>query len=50
LAPDVEKRETTVSYGMSFRWKVDEKSGSMMPLNVTSDFKSDLIGAGFVWM
>jgi hypothetical protein len=27
--------------------KVDEKSGSMMPLNVTSDLESDLIGGLF---
>jgi hypothetical protein len=26
------------------KWKVDEESGLMMPLNVTSDLESDLIG------
>jgi hypothetical protein len=30
-----------------FKLKVDEESGSMMPLNVTSDLKSDLIGGLF---
>jgi hypothetical protein len=29
------------------KWKVDEESGSMMPLNVTSDLESDLIGGLF---
>jgi hypothetical protein len=29
------------------KWKVDEKSGSMMPLNVTSDLESDVIGGVF---
>jgi hypothetical protein len=28
-------------------WKVDDESGSMIPLNVTSDLKSDLIGGFF---
>jgi hypothetical protein len=26
------------------KWKVDEESGSIVPLNVTSDLESDLIG------
>jgi hypothetical protein len=26
------------------RWKVDEESGSVLPLNVTTDLESDLIG------
>jgi hypothetical protein len=26
------------------KWKVDEESGSMIPLNVTSELESDLIG------
>jgi hypothetical protein len=30
-----------------FKWKVDEESGSMIPLNVTSDLESDLIGGLF---
>jgi hypothetical protein len=29
------------------KWKVDEESGSMIPLNVTSDLESDLIGRLF---
>jgi hypothetical protein len=29
------------------KWKVDEESGSMMPLNVTSDLESDLISGLF---
>jgi hypothetical protein len=30
-----------------FKWKVDEESGSMIPLNVTSDLERDLIGGLF---
>jgi hypothetical protein len=29
------------------KWKVDEESSSMFPLNVTSDLESDLIGGLF---
>jgi hypothetical protein len=29
------------------RWKVDEKSGSVLPLNVTTDLESNLIGGLF---
>jgi Reverse transcriptase (RNA-dependent DNA polymerase)/Endonuclease-reverse transcriptase len=29
------------------RWKVDDESGSVMPLNVTTDLESDLIGGLF---
>jgi hypothetical protein len=29
------------------RWKVDEASGSVLPLNVTTDLESDLIGVLF---
>jgi hypothetical protein len=32
---------------LKFRWKVDEKSGSVLPLNVTTDLKSDHIGGLF---
>jgi hypothetical protein len=28
-------------------WKVDEESGSVLPLNVTTDLESDLIGGLF---
>jgi hypothetical protein len=31
----------------TFKMKVDEESGSMMPFNVTSDLESDLIGGLF---
>jgi hypothetical protein len=29
------------------RWKVDEESGSVLPLNVTTDLKKDVIGGLF---
>jgi hypothetical protein len=29
------------------RWKVDEESGSVMPLNVKTDLESDIIGGLF---
>jgi hypothetical protein len=44
-------RDVTLIFGNfnlpKVKWKVDEESGSMNPLNVKSDLESDLIGGLF---